>query len=57
MESCTGSFILHRLMELTQDARVRQCLINKMYVMAPQVRCYEKKQKWMKFFNIPHKSS
>ena len=51
MENNSGCFVLHRLMEQTQDQNMLALLQNMMKLRAPKVRCYEKKQKWIKFFN------
>jgi hypothetical protein len=52
MESSSGEFVLHRLMELTSDVEAKNLLMNEMMVLSKSVKCYEKRQKWLKFFKL-----
>ena len=52
MEDKSGSFVLHRLIEQTQDKDMKEELLRKMKLQVPKMKVYEKKQKWMKFFNL-----
>ena len=52
MENSCGEFVLHRLMELTQHEETKANLIRKMMELSRDVHCYEKRQKWMKFFKM-----
>lgn len=52
MECSTGEFVLHRLMESTGDEHQKMLLMNQMMILSRDVRCYEKRQKWMKFFKL-----
>lgn len=52
MECSTGEFVLHRLMESTADENHKMLLMNKMMILSKDVKNYEKRQKWMKFFKL-----